>query len=606
MIRNASRLWGFSDTQDESSFDPLVGLILGALSSELAHISTEINSVESRILEKLVDILTPGPVTGPFPAHTIIKAKASEPKLTINPGYQFYLNKHYMIPGENNTIEKSVFFTPVGKHTLFNGDVKYLITPSKLFEIQEELQKEIIAIGRYGKSGNESEIWLGLQLDSELDDLNGLSFYFDLRNEVYEESFYDSLSKGKWSINGEKVYLKQGIGEIGTELKNRQELLEAELDVTTKVVQHINRFYANRFQTLFVENYKIPKLKDEELPGELYNYFANTDLQKLEKGLVWINVSFPQVLASEVTDDLICSINCFPAFNRHLVEFTQSARQKINIVPLLSEEVFFDVKQITNSDGKQFFPMAFSGINEINQGTYILRNGGVGRFDSRNAAEIISYLIELLRDESAAFSILGVDMISSDIRELNQIVTRLEQRMKSSNVVKKNTPYLLIKPHSEDDDTLFVEFWTTNGEFANKIKNGQKMLIYEGSGLWPDSVKTITSTVGGRERMDTEERVNAYRKALLTHGRVVTKEDIKALCYEHFGKHLNSVEIRKGLETGKGTNSGFFETLDIFIKLQPSTEGHSPEEMEFLRKDLLVKLDEQSSNYLPYRCFINE
>ena len=54
MIKNASRLWGFQDTQAENSFDPFVGLILGALASELTKVSNEINSTESRILEKLV------------------------------------------------------------------------------------------------------------------------------------------------------------------------------------------------------------------------------------------------------------------------------------------------------------------------------------------------------------------------------------------------------------------------------------------------------------------------------------------------------------------------------------------------------------------------
>ncbi len=29
------------------------------------------------------------------------------------------------------------------------------------------------------------------------------------------------------------------------------------------------------------------------------------------------------------------------------------------------------------------------------------------------------------------------------------------------------------------------------------------------------------------------------------------------------------------------------------------------EELEFLKKDLLIKLEEQSANVLPFRCFVN-
>jgi hypothetical protein len=262
------------------------------------------------------------------------------------------------------------------------------------------------------------------------------------------------------------------------------------------------------------------------------------------------------------------------------------------------------MKRVTSSNGKSFSIKSFSGINKVKNGTYIIRHGGVGRFDSRNAAEIVSYLLELLRDESAAFSIIGADMISSELKELNQTITRLEQRLDQNNVIKKDISYLLLKAHP-NDDTLFVEFWTTNGGFANKIKSGEKLFAYDGSDLWPDSLITVTTTIGGRESLNSEERVNAYRKALLSHGRIVTTEDIKALCVEHFGKFLKFVEVKKGLKTGKSTNSGFIQTLDIFITLTKQCDEFDEDELQFLKKDLLIKLEEQSSSVLPFRCFLN-
>lgn len=42
MIRTASGLWGFTDAQDVNSFDPVVGMILGALAEELYAVYTEI------------------------------------------------------------------------------------------------------------------------------------------------------------------------------------------------------------------------------------------------------------------------------------------------------------------------------------------------------------------------------------------------------------------------------------------------------------------------------------------------------------------------------------------------------------------------------------
>lgn len=603
MIKNASKLWGFQDTQSESSFDPIVGMILGALSNELAKVSTEINTVEARVLEKLVDLLSPEPITGPFPAHALIRAKSVDPVFEITPDYQFYVNKRYIKSGDHSAQEKSVFFTPAGYYKLFNGELKYLVSASKIFQYENALEKEMIAMGRSTKAVKNSDIWLGIKFHENVEVLDGLSICFDLRNEAYQESFYESLSKGNWTVNTQKATFVQGLNS-NNNTNNLDELLQQELDVATKVNNHINRYYKTKFLTLGEKKFAPPKqFAENNIPEEFYKIFTHDDLGKIENNLVWIKVEFPQIVSPEIFDDLFCSINCFPAVNKHLNEFSQSSRDFINIIPLLSDEVFFAMKQVIGSDGNTFVEKSFSGIGDIDQGSYIIRHGGVGRFDSRNAAELVSYLLELLRDESAAFSIIGADMISSDLKELNQTITRLEQRLADSNVVKKDIPYLLLKSHPERD-TLFVEFYTTSGAFGNKIKSGENLFIYEGSGLWADSIMTITTSVGGREQMDTEERVNAYRKALLSHGRVVTKEDIKALCYEHLGKLLNKVEIKKGLQTGKSTDSGFIQTLDIFLELNKHSDEIDDEELQFLKKDLLVKLEEQSFGALPFRCFI--
>ncbi len=606
MIKNASRIWGFQDTQSESSFDPFVGMILGALASELSKISNDINSIESRVLEKLVELLTPDPITGPFPAHALMRAKSVDPVFTINQSYQFFTNKRIATVDERSDDEKPVFFTPAGKYKLFNGQIKYLVSGGKFFEFQEEAYKEVIAMARPNKSLKASEIWMALEVDDGLESLEGLSICFDLRNEVFERSFYESLDKGKWSVNNKPVNFIQGFGnENNSQLNGLDALLQKELDITTKVCDHINNYYKKKFQTLTGDELlSAGQLKKGGVPDSFYDVFLPKDIENIDDNLFWIKVEFPQIIPPDVLEDLFCSINCFPVFNRHLNEFTQSSRDFINIIPLVTDEIFFDMKSVTSSSGKTFSIQSFSGINKVKNGTYIVRHGGVGRFDSRNAAEIVSYLLELLRDESAAFSIIGADMISTDLKELNQTITRLEQRLEQSNIVKKDISYLLLKAHP-DDETLFVEFWTTNGGFANKIKSGRKLFAYDGSNLWPDSLITVTTTIGGRESLNAEERVNAYRKALLSHGRIVTNEDIKALCFEHFGKLLKSVEIKKGLQTGRSTNSGLTPTLDIYITLTKLCDEFDDDELQFLKKDLLVKLEEQSSSVLPFRCFLN-
>ncbi len=603
MIKNASRLWGFQDTQAESTFDPLVGMILGALSGELAKFSAEISNTETRLLEKLVGLLSPEILTGPFPAHGILRGKPVEPVFAIDPSFQFFFNKRFGATGDRGAEEKPVFFTPSGSYKLFNGKVKYLAAGGKIFEIQEGLYKEVIATVPAGKSFNTGGVWIGLEMDEGIESLEGLSLCFDLRNEVYDASFYESLARAKWTLNGQPAAFQQGWGgESGA--SSLDELLKNETDVTSKVCSHIQRFYQKNFLTLTFADAPYPeKGSVVGFPARLKEAFFQNIPDAPEGPVTWIQAELPQFLPPGVCDDLFCAVNCFPVFNRHMNEFSQSSGNYLNILPLLSDELFFDVKGVTSSSGKNYTQKSFSGINEVENGTYILRQGGVGRFDRRNAAEMVNYLLELLRDESAAFAILGTDMIASNLKELQQTITRLENRLKESNIVKEEIPYLLLKA-SPGDETLFVEFWTTNGRSANNIKSGEKFSLYEGSELWPESIALITPTRGGRNTMNTEQRVNAYRNALLSHGRIVTKEDVKALCFEHFGNRLQKVEVKKGLQTGRKTDSGFMQTLDIYLTLEKASgDTEEDETLQFLKKDLLVKLEMQSANALPWRCF---
>lgn len=604
MIKNASRLWGYQDTEAESSFDPIVGMLLSALAAELAKISGEIHSTEARVVEKLVELLTPEPITGPVPAHALVRAIPSEPVFTIYPSYRFFARKKYFIPARNSYEEKSVFFTPASSYKLFSGSVKYMAAGAKLLEITDENYKETAAQAGSRKMLPPNSVWIALGLDEDIESLEGLSFCFDLRNEVYSEIFYTSLARGNWTVNGYPVRVSRGFGsDTFAEVTGSDTLFREELDVTAKICNHVNRFYMNHFMTITGGPLPTANLKgNRSLPQELTDVFGQKELDKIDRNLFWFKVEFPLILPAEITEDLFCSINTFPVINRRLNEFTQSSADFLSIIPLITDEFFLDMFQVSGTTGSNYSAKTFAAAEGIDKGTFIIRHGGVARFDSRNAAEMLDYLLELLRDETAAFSILGTDMISSNLKELNQTIARLEQRLHDSHLVKEDIPYLMLKS-LPGDDMLYVKFWSTNGTFGNKIKSGETLSSYEGSDLLPGSIFFFTPTMGGKERMDTDDRVNAYRKALLSHGRVVTPEDIKALCFEHFGKKLQKAEVKKGIMTGQATDNGFIRTLDIYLTFTKSPADQEGEELEFLKKDLLVKLEEQSPSLLTYRIF---
>ena len=180
MIKNASRIWGFTDTEAETSFDPLVGMIMGALSNELDAISDDIHNTESRIVEKLIQLVTPEPITGPFPAHAVVRAEPVLPVFDITPDCQLYLYKKFKsVEDPTKTEEKSVFFSPAGRYRLMKGGIRYIAGGARIYEFLPEGYKEIRAEAIRGRSLPNTSFWLGIDLDEEVDTLDGLRIIFE-------------------------------------------------------------------------------------------------------------------------------------------------------------------------------------------------------------------------------------------------------------------------------------------------------------------------------------------------------------------------------------------------------------------------------------------
>ena len=605
MLKNASRTWGYHDTEAENAFDPLVGMLMGAMAFELEQISAEIHNSESRVVEKLVELLTPEPVVVAYPAHGILSAQPHQSTFEIHPSHQFYLSKKVKSTVDpDRTEQQNIFFTPAGSYKLFNGKVKYIATEKTLFEVDTEGYKEAISESTLALGREHKKLWIGLEFGSDLESYEGLSLFFDLKSELHEDAFYKSLTRAKWFLNDIPVDFAGGYSvPRDVAKKNEDALLTLDLDTSSKVCKHVELFYNKKFMTLTgecpVKNYLIRS----NYPPSLRSSFDDDALKIIKPPYVWIRVEFSQTLPVEVIESVYCSLNCFPVINRQLNKITYSAKEQINVIPLKSENAFFDMKSVTNTKGNSYRLKSFSRVKEMEKGSYIVRQGGVGRFDSRNAVEILNYLIELLRDENAAFTLLGADMVSSNLRELNQIIARLEQRISGSVELKEGVSYLLVKS-LPSDEMVYVEFWTTNGSMANNIKPGTPLIVFAGSDFRQETIKFLSPSKGGRERMDTEDRIHAYRRALLSKDRVVTAEDIKALCYEQYGKMIEKVVITKGLAIGTAAETGLSRTIDITVSLSRQGAGYTSEELAFLTEDLKIKLQEKSMNIMPYRVFI--
>lgn len=601
MLRNAARIWGYQDSQPDTSFDPVVGLLLGACAFELEKISREVNNTESRIVERLVNILTPQPITNPHPAHAVAFVKPTRKKAGVFPDFQFYINKKVTDQSETKAEEKQVYFSPAGTYSLTDGRVRYLAAHSRIYEFVDDQYKDIVAEMPTSPL-SPSSIFIGLEMNEKLDNH---TLFFNIISEHLKQTFYRELESGEWKIGNYTIKASIGLKDIAQQDHDVYHMMNREFDLSTKVSYMVNLFYNHQFVTLDLKEIG-EEMKDEvtSIPDALSNSVGKKDLENLDKNTIWIELHMTSPLTDELIESISCSLNCFPVINRRKNEFTGSTRELVNIIPLHTDDVFFDLKSVSNRNGEHYNISHFENMGDLSKGSALLRLNGVGRFDDRNAMEYLEYLLELLKEESAAFNVIGSDMISSNLRELNQAIARLEKKIEDVQLEKGDTAYLMLKPQ-EGDRQVFVEFWSTNCSFANNIRAGTPINIYQANDLDYNSSRLMTTTILGREKPSTEDRINTYRRALLSGQRIVTKEDIKAVCFENFGESLSKVHIEKGIDKGGTKTEGFIRTIDIYLTIEKGIEM-SLVDQNAMKQKLQVMLEAHSSNILPYRIFIRK
>lgn len=74
VLKRAARSWGFSDVEMETSFDPVVAMMLNALSYELEKIAHELEDSKTRVVERVLEVMFPEVTAGARPARAILHA----------------------------------------------------------------------------------------------------------------------------------------------------------------------------------------------------------------------------------------------------------------------------------------------------------------------------------------------------------------------------------------------------------------------------------------------------------------------------------------------------------------------------------------------------
>lgn len=566
MLKHAVSYWGIKNTDD---LDPAVKLILESLSLELYNLGNEIKDTQVRILEKVANLLAPDSLTSPNPAHAILHASPAEASELLTKTTSFFAQRK-ISSRQNDELDTTLdlYFTPVDAVQLLDVHITHMVTGGNLYSYGPTFNKQFIAKGQ-GRLFENHTIWLGLKVHPGLDSIDKLMFFFDWKNleTNLANDILQLLPLAKWYIGNKEIDVKPGVHyATQTNPGDAYENIFLDYDLLTLKEKDIKAFYDPKFVSINDSCYREIKEFRELYPRSLETSFAKQDLQQLQEKLLWIKVVFPAAMPQQWLNEVHVYPNSFPVMNRKVTDLKYRLKGGSNIIPLRTEALdqFVSVRSLSD-EVRQYRSVPYRQKEEELSGTFTLRNGGVERFDSRNARDLIGYLIELLRSESAAFSAYGYDFIAATLKELNQKISLMEQKTRGYiNNAEEIPNYIIVKPF-EGQDMMYAQYWTTLAEIANNLRAGTKLQQTKGVKVIQDSLLLMTTSTGGKNRLKPEEKLNAFRYGLITRNRIITKEDIRSFCYYELGDRITNVDVQKGFEMSMNSREGFRRTIDIIL-----------------------------------------
>ncbi len=611
MFRNAARFWGLNDTNMDN-FDPLVRLLVEACAVEIYRLDNEVASVQRTMTERMAGLLIPEVHAQPRPAHAIVHAQSTDEYIYSALESQFVHQKRVAsVPNGPLDSMMDVYFSPSGRFKVIAGDVAVVANGTNVYQLTEQQQKETFLRTTHGRHIGNGVAWIGVDVQPGID-LTDLSIFFDLKNTPGSARYLSILRHVKCTCNGRNVELFRGLSQTSFEdhQLHFEDALE-ELYINRRVEKQVSRAYCDNFLTISADGNDFLKEPSADLlsryPAEFEQMLAPTDLALFEKKRLWLRLQFPPQFTDQVLDDLTIAINCFPVVNRHLNELSYRLNSYFNIIPLLSNEQFFAVKTVegtvSNAGRNDYVYYPFDQYNDRDKGIYTVRVGDLERFDSRNAAEYIDYLLELLRDESRAFAAFGQDFMATAIKDLNQNIGIIEQKLKQNiNLLRTSPTYLLINP-TQQGDTIFVQYWTCNGTAGNGIRNNTQLAQHHGAAFKSNGLVLMTQTSGGMDKLQNAEILKSFKSVLLSRGRVVTAADIKTFCAAYLQERAAGIKVERGIGASPAPNQGLMPVVQITVTPGP---GVGPDlDWERIKAELVAELAEQSTPDVTYAIHIS-
>lgn len=572
MLKEVARMWNVNGHTNEDSFDPLVNMLVTAVSSESELIYKEIGRSEDRVAESLMSKLIPYVNKGVQPGHTMVLLNPGELNIKL-PQYT-ELVSHVRSFSEQL---KEAHFITVHDVNLFQGGVVRVSSSVVNYDVVDYRFK--VENDRSEKDIKTNQLIIDVEYFGGKLDHENIPLFFDLKIVEYKRRlFYESLARASFFIDGIAVSRIKPVKADPLIEENERSLASLE--------NSVRDFYHHQYFEL-------------EVPASLRRNDAIRDKKK--KSTFSITIEFGSFLNADVIKELFCYVNAVPVINVRKNHKIFKAGNNLSVFHLLQNDPFYCIKSIYSDEGKIYRKYDGGDTDNDKLGSYLIRGEEVEGLTGKNAREMIDYLVGIMRNENAVLSNISKGNFSNDLKILKQITAKMENSL-AGNYSSDDSTYIFLKDE-QPPEYVFVDYYTTNGDEIKGLKVNNPLSAVKGTALGQNGNFTLTPLTGGRGVLKDDEYIYEVRNALLSGGRIITPKDVSSLMQKYFGKYLIDLNIKKGMAESSDVNRGYIRTIDIIAV----TDGNlSMEECNSIGKIILCELEENGAAIYPYRLIVDD
>ena len=297
ILRRAARMWGYNELEAETSFDPVISLLLSACAAELEKLGFELESSRARIIERVLEVMFPEEVSGVVPARTLLQVSPLEnnAKISLYNSFKTSIRKQNIYnPAESTS--KDVYFSPSIEAKLTTAKVKYIAYADTLNQVESFFFED--AVGKAAMHIPSGELWLGIHSPNK-ENVEDLMFFIDINNAYQKELFFYYLHQVKVYFADKEYEFKEGYN-VENEGLNLENIITKNYSDLEYIYNEVNQYYAGNFFTLKGKiDFSAKSEKEELFTRNFPNHRAGE-----EEDVIWLRFQFSEAIVPDILKNI--------------------------------------------------------------------------------------------------------------------------------------------------------------------------------------------------------------------------------------------------------------------------------------------------------------